>query len=149
MYDPIQLELFKNRFASIAEEMGVVLRRSSYSPNIKERLDFSCAIFDASGQMVSQAAHIPVHLGAMPISVKAAIGRLTMAPGDAVILNDPYAGGYIVTHYGRKYAATGLMAVQLEINQDLYMDGKDLVTDRVELVRERINGSFEAIARNI
>ena len=93
MYDPVQLELFKNRFASIAEEMGVVLRRSAYSPNIKERLDFSCAIFDASGQMISQAAHIPVHLGAMPISVKTAIERLSMAPGDGVILNDPYAGG--------------------------------------------------------
>ena len=68
-YDPIQLELFKNRFASIAEEMGVVLRRTAYSPNIKERLDFSCALFDSTGQMIAQAAHIPVHLGAMPISV--------------------------------------------------------------------------------
>ena len=61
-YDPIQLELFKNRFASIAEEMGVVLRRTAYSPNIKERLDFSCALFDSTGQMIAQAAHIPVHL---------------------------------------------------------------------------------------
>jgi N-methylhydantoinase B len=91
--DPIQLELFKNRFASIAEEMGMVLRRSSYSPNIKERLDFSCAIFDAAGEMIAQAAHIPVHLGAMPISVKTAIERLTFRPGDVVILNDPFAGG--------------------------------------------------------
>jgi len=93
MHDSIQLELFKNRFASIAEEMGMVLRRTSYSPNIKERLDFSCAIFDAAGQMIAQAAHIPVHLGAMPISVKSAIERLTLAPGDVVILNDPYTGG--------------------------------------------------------
>ncbi|MCB0226360.1 MAG: hydantoinase B/oxoprolinase family protein, partial [Anaerolineae bacterium] len=92
-YDPIQLELFKNRFASIAEEMGVVLRRTAYSPNIKERLDFSCALFDSTGQMIAQAAHIPVHLGAMPISVKTAIERLTFKPGDTVILNDPFAGG--------------------------------------------------------
>ena len=93
MQDSIQLELFKNRFASIAEEMGMVLRRTSYSPNIKERLDFSCAIFDAVGQMIAQAAHIPVHLGAMPISVKTAIEHLTIVPGDVIILNDPYAGG--------------------------------------------------------
>nr|HMQ56306.1 hydantoinase B/oxoprolinase family protein [Anaerolineae bacterium] len=92
-YDPIQLELFKNRFASIAEEMGVVLRRTSYSPNIKERLDFSCAIFNAQGEMIAQAAHIPVHLGAMPVSVKSAIERLTFEPGDVAILNDPFAGG--------------------------------------------------------
>jgi len=77
MVNPIKLELFKNRFASIAEEMGMVLRRTSYSPNIKERLDFSCAVFDSAGQMIAQAAHIPVHLGAMPISVKTAIKRLT------------------------------------------------------------------------
>lgn len=93
MPDPVKLELFKNRFASIAEEMGMVLRRTSYSPNIKERLDFSCAIFDAAGQMVAQAAHIPVHLGAMPISVKTAVERLSIEPGDVVILNDPFAGG--------------------------------------------------------
>jgi N-methylhydantoinase B len=93
MYDPIQLELFKNRFASVAEEMGMVLRRTSYSPNIKERLDFSCAVFDASGDMIAQAAHIPVHLGAMPISVKMAIERHNFTPGDVVILNDPYHGG--------------------------------------------------------
>jgi N-methylhydantoinase B len=93
MRDPIQLELFKNRFASVAEEMGMVLRRTGYSPNIKERLDFSCAIFDAEGRMVAQAAHLPVHLGAMPISVKSAIESLTFAPGDMAILNDPYHGG--------------------------------------------------------
>jgi N-methylhydantoinase B len=92
-YDPIQLELFKNRFSSIAEEMGMVLRRTSYSPNIKERLDFSCALFDAQGEMIAQAAHIPVHLGAMPVSVKSALERLTFEPGDVAILNDPFAGG--------------------------------------------------------
>jgi N-methylhydantoinase B len=93
MYDPILLEVFKNRFASIAEEMGMVLRRTAYSPNIKERLDFSCALFDDQGRMIAQAAHIPVHLGAMPISVATAIERLDFAPGDVVILNDPFRGG--------------------------------------------------------
>ena len=98
--DPIRLEVFKHLFASVAEEMGVVLRKASYSPNIKERRDFSCAVFDASGKMISQAAHIPVHLGSMPLSVAAAIETFTagacltgLGPGDMVILNDPYHGG--------------------------------------------------------
>lgn len=93
MTDPILLELFKHRFAAIAEEMGVVLQRTSYSPNIKERLDFSCAVFNAAGEMVAQAAHIPVHLGAMPGSVAAALDKLDFAPGDVVILNNPFQGG--------------------------------------------------------
>ncbi len=98
--DPVRLEVFKHLFASIAEEMGVVLRKASYSPNIKERRDFSCAVFDAAGQMISQAAHIPVHLGSMPLSVAAAIETFSngadsngLAHGDMVILNDPYHGG--------------------------------------------------------
>lgn len=93
MLEQAQLEIFKNLFASIAEEMGVVMQRSAYSPNIKERLDFSCALFDPGGEMVAQAAHIPVHLGSMPMSVRAALDAFDLAPGDAVILNDPYAGG--------------------------------------------------------
>jgi N-methylhydantoinase B len=93
MPDPIRLEVFKHLFASVAEEMGVALRRTSYSPNIKERRDFSCALFDAAGQMIAQAAHIPVHLGAMPLSVQAAIAAFDFAPGDVAILNDPYRGG--------------------------------------------------------
>jgi N-methylhydantoinase B len=101
--DPIRLEVFKHLFASIAEEMGVVLKRSSYSPNIKERRDYSCAVFDASGRMIAQAAHIPVHLGSMPLSVATAIeefhiksekdDRAALQPGDAILLNDPYRGG--------------------------------------------------------
>ena len=95
MVDPISLEVFKNLFISVSEEMGVALRRTAYSPNIKERLDFSCGLFDPQGQMVAQAAHIPVHLGAMPASVKAAIDGFpgALRPGDVVILNDPYLGG--------------------------------------------------------
>jgi len=92
--DAISLEVFKNLFASVAEEMGVTLQRASFSPNIKERLDFSCAVFDAQGRMVAQAAHIPVHLGSMPASVAAALQAVgAFQPGDVVILNDPYRGG--------------------------------------------------------
>jgi len=92
--DPVTLEIFKNLFASVAEEMGVTLQRTAYSPNIKERLDFSCAVFDGQGRMVAQAAHIPVHLGAMPKSVRQAIELFERwQPGDVVILNDPYLGG--------------------------------------------------------
>ena len=94
MIDPIRLEIFKHLFASVAEEMGVTLGRTAYSPNIKERLDYSCALFLGDGRLLAQASHIPVHLGAMPASVRAAIERCApFAPGDLVILNDPYLGG--------------------------------------------------------
>ena len=92
--DPILQELYRHRFEGVADEMGVTLRRTSYSPNIKERLDFSCAVFDGDGALVAQAAHIPVHLGAMPASVDAARAAVdTWAEGDVVVLNDPYEGG--------------------------------------------------------
>jgi N-methylhydantoinase B len=92
-FDPVRLEVFKHLLVSIAEEMGVALGRTAYSPNIKERRDYSCALFDAQGNMVAQAAHIPVHLGAMPMSVQACLQELEFAPGDVAILNDPYHGG--------------------------------------------------------
>jgi N-methylhydantoinase B/oxoprolinase/acetone carboxylase alpha subunit len=91
--DPIEFEIFKNLFVSIAEEMGVTLRRTSFSPNIKERLDYSCAIYDAQGGTIAQGDHMPVHLGAMPLSVRAAIEHAPMEPGDMVLLNDPFRGG--------------------------------------------------------
>jgi N-methylhydantoinase B/oxoprolinase/acetone carboxylase alpha subunit len=93
--NPISLEVIKNLLISVADEMGVTLQRTSYSPNIKERKDFSCAVFDAQGQMVAQAAHQPVHLGAMPASVEAALYKFgnNLNPGDIIILNDPYLGG--------------------------------------------------------
>lgn len=88
------LSVFSHLFASVAEEMGGTLERAAYSPNIKERLDFSCALFLGDGQMLAQAAHIPVHLGAMPESVRAAIVQVeNFRAGDVVILNDPYLGG--------------------------------------------------------
>ncbi len=92
--DPISLAVFRSLFESAAEEMGVTLQRAAFSPNIRERLDFSCAVFDAQARMIAQAAHIPVHLGSMPASVESAIRAIgTFAPGDVVILNDPYHGG--------------------------------------------------------
>jgi len=91
--NPIFLEIFKNKLSSIAEEMGVTLNRTAFSPNIKERRDFSCALFNAQGEMIAQAAHIPVHLGSMPLSVQAALQEIDFAPGDMVVLNDPFKGG--------------------------------------------------------
>ncbi len=90
---PVDFEVFKNLFLSIAEEMGVTLCRTGFSPNIKERLDYSCAVYDADGETIAQGDHMPVHLGAMPLSVRAAIDAVTMARGDAVMLNDPFQGG--------------------------------------------------------
>jgi len=92
-FDPIELELFKNIFISISEEMGAVLGRTSLSPNIKERKDFSCALFNQKGETFAQGSHIPVHLGAMPLSVQAATRVSRFEKGDLVILNDPYKGG--------------------------------------------------------
>jgi N-methylhydantoinase B len=89
----IDLEIFGNVLSGIAEEMGVRLQRSAYSPNIKERLDFSCALFDRQGRLTAQAAHIPVHLGSMPMLVKGIVEKLTFTPGDVLISNDPFSGG--------------------------------------------------------
>lgn len=91
--DPITLEVARNQFAAIADEMGVVLRHTSLSPNIKERADCSAAIFNAEGEMLAQAEHIPVHLGSMPESVLACIDRFEPIPGVQYAVNDPYAGG--------------------------------------------------------
>jgi len=91
--DPAELEIFKNLFHSVAEEMGAALRRSAFSPNIKERRDYSCAVFDGRGDVVAMGDHMPVHLGSMPRSVAAAIERLPLGSGDIAVLNDPFAGG--------------------------------------------------------
>lgn len=90
--DAVTLEIMRNQLESIAEEMGGVLIRGAYSSNIKERQDCSTALFDADGRLLAQAEHIPVHLGAMPASVAAAIER-DPQPGDVVVVNDPFEGG--------------------------------------------------------
>src|SRR5450830_1410258 len=93
--DPVLLEVFNNLFMSIAEQMGVTLQNTSYSVNIKERLDFSCALFDAEGELIANAQHMPVHLGSMGESIKTVVreNAATMQPGDVYVLNDPYHGG--------------------------------------------------------
>ena len=91
--DPIELEIFKNLYHSIAEEMGAALRRTAFSPNIKERRDYSCAVFDRAGEVIAMGDHMPVHLGSMPMSVRSAIAAGEMVPGDIVMLNDPFRGG--------------------------------------------------------
>ena len=91
--NPITLEVARNEFASVADEMGAVLRRTAYSPNIKERADCSAAVFVASGEMLAQAEHIPVHLGSMPASVAAVVENIELEPGVQYAVNDPYHGG--------------------------------------------------------
>ncbi len=91
--DPVRLEVFHHLFAAAAEEMGVTLMRSAFSPNIKERRDFSCALFDHDGRMIAQAAHVPVHLGSAPLSLEAVRRAFDLEPGDVAVLNDPYEGG--------------------------------------------------------
>ncbi|MBV8550721.1 MAG: hydantoinase B/oxoprolinase family protein [Acidobacteriaceae bacterium] len=92
-HDPIELAVFKSALHSVAEEMGAALRRTAFSPNIKERRDYSSAVFDGSGQVIAMGDDMPVHLGSMPMSVQAILGKLQLERGDVAILNDPYDGG--------------------------------------------------------
>jgi N-methylhydantoinase B len=141
--DAISLEVFKNLFASVAEQMGVTLQRAAFSPNIRERLDFSCAVFDAQGRMIAQAAHIPVHLGSMPASVQYAIAEFEdFNIGDVVVLNDPYHGGthlpditmvspvfaggdlaYFVASRAHHADVGGMSAGSLPLSRELYQEG--------------------------
>ena len=91
--DPVELTLFSSRLNAICDEMGGVLRNAAFSPNIRDRLDFSCAIFDASGEICAQAAHIPVHLGSMAFAMAGIVSRIEWHPGDMIVFNDPYQGG--------------------------------------------------------
>src|SRR5438094_3318597 len=93
MRDPIELEIFKNIYHSIAEEMGAALRRTAFSPNIKERRDYSCAVFNRDAEVIAMGDHMPVHLGSMPMSVRAAVEAFSLEAGDMVMLNDPFRGG--------------------------------------------------------
>jgi N-methylhydantoinase B/oxoprolinase/acetone carboxylase alpha subunit len=91
--DPTTLEIYRALYTSVAEEMGIALRRTAFSPNIKERRDYSCAVFDARGRVIAQGDHMPVHLGSMPLAVASALSEIDLQPGDVVALNDPFAGG--------------------------------------------------------
>ena len=91
--DPVDLAVFASRMEAVCGEMGAALRRAAFSPNIRDRLDFSCAVFDGDGRLAAQAAHIPVHLGSMAYAMRDLVGRFDWQDGDAVLLNDPYLGG--------------------------------------------------------
>ena len=166
--DAISLEVFKSLFAAAAEEMGITLQRASFSPNIKERLDFSCAIFDAEARMVAQAAHIPVHLGSMPASVAYALREFDdLAPGDVVILNDPYHGGthlpditmvspvfvaeriaFFVASRAHHADVGGMSPGSLPLSTELYQEG--LIIPPIKLVAggQRVEGVFSLITAN-
>jgi len=91
--DPVEFSLFASRIGAVCEEMGAALARAAFSPNIRDRLDFSCAVFDAAGRLCAQAAHIPVHLGSMAYAMRDLVRGREWGPGDALVLNDPYLGG--------------------------------------------------------
>src|SRR5882672_6920198 len=107
-FDPTTLEIYRALYTSVAEEMGIALRRTAFSPNIKERRDYSCAVFDAGGRVIAQGDHMPVHLGSMPMAVAAALSEVQLEPGDVVALNDPFAGG---THLPDVTLVTGVFSV--------------------------------------
>ena len=125
--DPVMLEIFNNLFRSIAEQMGTTLQKTSYSVNIKERLDFSCAIFDGHGQLVANAPHIPVHLGSMGESVRSLINACgqILKPGDVYVLNNPYNGG---THLPDITVITPVFSASKEGEKTASSDYGDLVS---------------------
>jgi len=157
--DPILLEVFKNLFLSVAEEMGIALCKSSFSPNIKERRDYSCAIFDKNGKMVSQAAHLPAHLGSMPMSVEHVIETIDLNPDDMVVLNDPFNGGnhlpdltmispiflkknrkltlqYFVANRAHHADVGGIAPGSMSLTKEIFQDG--LVIPPVKIVRKGV-----------
>lgn len=166
--NPILLEVFKNAFSSIAEEMGIVLQRTSFSPNIKERRDFSCAIFDSHGNLIAQASHIPVHLGSMPESVRTAIKEFEFEEGDAVVLNDPYMGGthlpditvitpffykgkllFFLANRAHHADVGGISAGSMPVSTSIFQEG--IIIPPIKLLRRgRINEDFMKIfLRNV
>jgi N-methylhydantoinase B len=113
-FDPTTLEIYRALYTSVAEEMGVALRRTSFSPNIKERRDYSCAVFDAAGRVIAQGDHMPVHLGSMPLAVAAALREVEIGRGDVIALNDPFAGG---THLPDVTLISSVVSDQLSVGK--------------------------------
>ncbi len=111
-FDPTTLEIYRALYTSVAEEMGTALRRTAFSPNIKERRDYSCAVFDARGRVIAQGDHMPVHLGSMPMAVAAALREIEIGPGDVVAVNDPFAGG---THLPDVTLVSSVVSRQLSV----------------------------------
>ena len=117
----VELELFRQMFQSIPEEMGAVLRKTAFSANIKERRDYSCASTTARGDTVAMGDHMPVHLGAMPLSVAGVLERFELGPGDVAIVNDPFAGG---THLPDITAVAGVLSGEREAGDVLCGDAR-------------------------
>ncbi len=135
--DPVTLEVLRNQLEGVAEEMGQVLIRGAYSPNIKERRDCSTALFDADGRMVAQAEHIPVHLGAMPQAVGAVLDR-DPRPGDVFVLNDPFAGG---THLPD---VTLVSPLSVDADEGSAVDGGGDVDDDAEIIGFAVSRAHHA-----
>jgi N-methylhydantoinase B len=121
-FDPTTLEIYRALYTAVAEEMGIALRRTAFSPNIKERRDYSCAVFDSRGRVIAQGDHMPVHLGSMPMAVAAAIRDIRIGPGDVVALNDPFAGG---THLPDVTLISSVVSGQLSVG-----NRRQLTTDK-------------------
>lgn len=178
MSSAVTLAIFDHLFASAAEEMGVTLERSAYSPNIKERLDFSCAVFLAGENgplMLSQAAHIPVHLGAMPASVNTAVSHCTpFFPGDVIILNDPYLGGnhlpditmitpifverdgqpanspqFFVASRAHHADVGGMSPGSMPLSSEIYQEGIIIPPIKLIAAHERNEAVWDLILRNV
>ena len=151
--DVIYITIFKNIFQSISDEMGKILQFSAFSPNIKERQDFSCALFNASGESYAFGTHIPVHPGAMPLSVEAAISEVNFEEGDMVILNDPYRGGthlpditlitpvfykksiaYFVANRVHHSDVGGMKAGSMPLSSEIYQEG--LIIPPVKILKK-------------
>jgi N-methylhydantoinase B len=116
-FDPVTLEIYRALYTSVAEEMGIALRRTAHSPNIKERRDYSCAVFDAAGRVIAQGDHMPVHLGSMPMAVAAALRETIIEPGDCIALNDPFKGG---THLPDVTLVSGVFPVSPSSSSPLF-----------------------------
>jgi N-methylhydantoinase B len=156
--DPVTLEVFGNLFSSVAEEMGTALCRAALSPNIKERRDYSCLVCDAAGELVAQAAHIPVHLGSAPLAVKEALEAGNMKPGDVVLLNDPFRGGthlpdltmvapvfldasleaplFYVANRAHHADVGGMAAGSMPVSDEIFQEG--IIIPPLRLVREGV-----------
>ena len=164
--NPILLEVFKNKLSSIAEEMGIILQKTAFSPNIKERKDFSCALFNEAGELIAQAAHIPVHLGSMAVSVKSVIRTVDFEEGDMVVLNDPYKGGthlpdvtliapvfingklkYFVANRAHHADIGGVSSGSMPISTSIFQEG--IVIPPVKLIKKgNIDNEILSIIKN-
>ncbi len=155
MFDPVEIEVFRNIFQSICDEMGTVLKKSAFSPNIKERQDYSCALFTREGESFAFGSHIPVHLGAMPLSVKEVLKECSLEEGDMILLNDPYRGGthlpditliapfyfqneliFIVANRAHHSDVGGITPGSMPLADEIYKEG--IILPPVKIVRKGV-----------